>query len=537
MSADVRIDLNKGVFSAGDISLSLRPVLDAAAVQVGGDDGPCIRALSFGERFSLVSLSAGSSDPADAIAVTVLQAATVRQGSRKFTAEESAAVEALALSLAGAETAAPGFISTLMKVAHATGWTMEQVDAAPAGRIDQMVLQLNPAQAEADDGWTRLVFNSDQNDETSAGSIRERLARNLLQRLDSNSGSQLQTAAPDDDSAGVFKQAVFGSAVQSATQAPESESPESRVSSESPRPEVPQQAANNFADQRPAGVERKVAEFKSGDQPRTAGAVERDIASRAPEAPRQPTDDRIRRLTDPVPTATARSVAPRGTRTPDAPQAVRARVLEVDAGATRSAHNAASPSGPGLEPTFNAPRKQRSDSAGGLKTAEAVKQNAARILHAGNTTPRSDRRPRQTLNEQRTGAQLSAAELVGLLNASKPAPLHIGPEPVARAQSDRPQLREVDTTGRSTAEDELREQPAAAFGPSVNTFPRSWNREPSPSPDNLSLVQRRDEATSPEPVRTLPTQAHAAERQAQTLRAADDLARLLNEEADLRGID
>lgn len=549
MSADVRIDLKRGVFSAADVSLDIRPVLDAAAVQVGGEDGPHIRALSFGERFSLVSLSAGSSDPADTIAVTVLQAATLKQGSRSFTAEETAAVEALALSLAGADTAEPGFINTLMKVAHATGWSMEQVDAAPAGRIDQMALQLEPARAEADGGWTRLVFNPDANNENATAlTIRERLARNLLRRLDSNGGPHMQTASPDADDHELFNPQVFGRAASQNPHADKSTSiglggkdkiaPEQEGTQSGSKAQALADSAQADAG---TGVHRHPL---TGGLP-TSGGNDGETSGSSPTGPavpaQEPTGKKTQRLTDPVPTAAGPTAAPRGTRMPSAPPAVRARVLGMDAFQPKAERGRAG--GTAFlagRPADGAAIKDKDAATGGLKTSDAVIHGAARILHAGDLPSVSARQPAQV---PQADAPLSAADLIRLLNTDPPATATARSRHANVTHAAWPPVFEVDDGSSSVPAHALRGQGAAVPRPATNRLTHSRGEEitDAPSFDDLRLLERNSDrngvAPQPEPMRALPTQAHAAERQVRALQLGDELARLLNEEADLRGID
>ena len=551
MSADVRIDLKRGVFSAADISLDIRPVLDAAAVQVGGEDGPHIRALSFGERFSLVSLSAGSSDPADTIAVSVLQAATIKQGSRSFTAEETAAVEALALSMAGAETAEPGFINTLMKVAHATGWSMEQVDAAPAGRIDQMALQLESARAEADSGWTRLVFNPDANDENlTARTIRERLARNLLRRLDSNGGPQMQTAAPDADDYELFNPPVFGRAASQNPRADTSTSPglggkDNKAAVQAGTDNASKARALADSAQADAGTGAHGHPL-TGDVP-TSGRSDGDAAGPSPTGPAAPTpepestDKQTQRLTDPVPTAAGRTAAPRGTRMPSAPPAVRARVLGMDAYQPKAERGRAGGAAFVADrPAAGAALKHKDAATGGLKTSDAVIHGAARILHAGDLPSVSARQPAQV---PQSDAPLSAADLIRLLNTELPAPATARGKHAEVTQAAWPPMFEAADGSSNAPARALHGQGAAAPRSTTNrlTYSRGEEITDLPSFDDLRLLERNSDrngiAPQPEPTRALPTQAHAAERQVHALQLGDELARLLNEEADLRGID
>ena len=165
------------------------PVAVAGAhgeVRLGGDDGPVLRPLTFGERWRAVSRARASAAPSIALARLVHETATVRAGTFDLLGQQ-----VVALALAHDQAATLSYADTAILLSRAGGAGLAAIDDVEAAEVDRLALRLG----DAADEWTRIAFGAPR-----AGSleqIRESLAQLLLRR---------------DDSAALRAQSVTGSA-------------------------------------------------------------------------------------------------------------------------------------------------------------------------------------------------------------------------------------------------------------------------------------------------------------------------------------
>lgn len=148
----VAADPAEGVVRVGAARLAMAAAEPAGAWRFGGPAGPVLRALRFGERTEVVAAASALARPRDAIASAVLAAATVSAGSGERTL-----MEVLALWLAGAEWEAPRFTDTALLVGRAAGWPLQDLLAAPATEVDRLAVHLTEEQ-RGGGAWKSIVF-------------------------------------------------------------------------------------------------------------------------------------------------------------------------------------------------------------------------------------------------------------------------------------------------------------------------------------------------------------------------------------------
>lgn len=167
-------DALRGEALIGNLQIRIADAGPNGELRVGGESGPILRPISFGQRQQIAARAVPALQPVDAVAAGVLQAATVETGSA-----EPALLEIIALALAGADQPGTSFAETAQQLTRATGWQLMEILDAPAAEVDRLAHSLAPS---ADDGWTRIQFGStDPSDEALA--IRKEYAENLLQRV------------------------------------------------------------------------------------------------------------------------------------------------------------------------------------------------------------------------------------------------------------------------------------------------------------------------------------------------------------------
>lgn len=174
----------------GDVTFTGDVALDGRVTIAGRT----VRPLTLGERDHLVARASGP-DRTQEVARFVGDAAT--DGNPDPAGEVRAAVEAVALELAGASMAGP-LTRTLLLVARAMGGPSEAVMAMNARDADQLAATLGAALANrtrrqenpTDDGWTTLAYHPTRahtdspGDRATAAGTRDRLAARLVARAD-----------------------------------------------------------------------------------------------------------------------------------------------------------------------------------------------------------------------------------------------------------------------------------------------------------------------------------------------------------------
>lgn len=188
-------------------------------LRVGGDAGPVLRPLAFGERTRIVARMATSPQAAEGLGAALIEAALVEAGEA-----DGLLVEILAMTLAGADAQGPLFSAAALTLAQALGWDMRRLNALEAAEVDRLALHLGgPPPAEADDGWSRIVFVAAP--PSSPETIRRQLALQLLARA----APDLATIDAQTDAAPALPSSTAGAVPASgtATQLPPAEQPPS----------------------------------------------------------------------------------------------------------------------------------------------------------------------------------------------------------------------------------------------------------------------------------------------------------------------
>lgn len=177
--------------AVGDVAFTGDVALDGRVTIAG----TTVRPLTLGEREQLMARATGRDRPQE-IARHVGDAAT--DGNVDPAGEVRAAVEAVALELAGASMAGP-LARTLLLVARAMGGPSAAVMAMNARDADQLAATLGVALANrtrrqenpTDDGWTTIAYDPTRahtdapgGQAITAAGARDRLAARLVARAD-----------------------------------------------------------------------------------------------------------------------------------------------------------------------------------------------------------------------------------------------------------------------------------------------------------------------------------------------------------------
>jgi hypothetical protein len=172
----VTLDLGAGTATVAGVTVPVASCPDGA-VLVGDVQ---VRPLTFGERTRAALACATSSDPAAALVATIHAIATTPPSDprRPAGSAEVAVAQVVALVLAGADEdgEALDFAETVLLVARATGWSPSQLDAMSAVEVDALARSLMPPEQ---DGWTRLRLAPESVEQVRAGLSAGLLARAL----------------------------------------------------------------------------------------------------------------------------------------------------------------------------------------------------------------------------------------------------------------------------------------------------------------------------------------------------------------------
>ncbi len=181
--ASVVADPAAGMARLGALRVEMSSAGATGEVRFYGAGGTVLRPLRFSERTELVTAASAQVSPRDAVAASVLAAATVERGGGARDV-----LEILALWLAGAAWDAPPFLDTALVVGRAAGWSLQDLLGAHATEVDRLAVHL----AEQERGaWNAIVFLPPPAEELS--DIRARFADQLLRR---SAASRASESAP-----------------------------------------------------------------------------------------------------------------------------------------------------------------------------------------------------------------------------------------------------------------------------------------------------------------------------------------------------
>ncbi|HVF14079.1 MAG TPA: hypothetical protein VM942_05725 [Acidimicrobiales bacterium] len=180
----VSLRLATGEAVLGTVTVAVALVGERGELRVGGESGPVVRPLRFGERWHAVRHALTAPDPVFELTGAVRTLASGRAAATAFDdgGDDAGAVDVLALHLAGAGSGAPGFATVAAVLARTLGWGPDTLAASDATEADYLAGLV--ADAAPDDGWQRLVFDPAGGDDParSLARLRSDLAADLLRR-------------------------------------------------------------------------------------------------------------------------------------------------------------------------------------------------------------------------------------------------------------------------------------------------------------------------------------------------------------------
>ncbi|MGB5156373.1 hypothetical protein [Desulfobacterium sp. N47] len=185
----LRIDTNRGEAIIGPVRVEVCAIGNKGDLRIGGEDGPVLRQITFGERTAAHINSRHAAKYADFLGATVAHMATVSPG-----VAERDIVEIIALHLAGAGKDAVPFAETAHVVSRAYGWSAEIIDSYPAKHIDSLCMQISGSSTP----WRTILLAPSK--EESLLSLKYQLAVSIFKR--GNISSDLNTMIQDQDIAG-----------------------------------------------------------------------------------------------------------------------------------------------------------------------------------------------------------------------------------------------------------------------------------------------------------------------------------------------
>jgi hypothetical protein len=180
-------DPANGVVVVAGERLAMGPTDAAGAIRFGGPAGTTLHPLTFSQRTQVVAAAAAQHRATDAVAAAVLAAATTEPGGGDRTL-----LEVLALWLAGADCDAPNFAETTVLVARGSGWSPRDLLYAPAAEVDRLAVYLDEQQRGSE--WKELIFAPPPAD--SPAVVRARFANQLLRRSVTGMAVQLSSPMP-----------------------------------------------------------------------------------------------------------------------------------------------------------------------------------------------------------------------------------------------------------------------------------------------------------------------------------------------------
>lgn len=241
MTSDVVIDVDGGELRIGGLVLPIAEAHPDGAVRLCPPSGPVFRPITFGERLRRVERASASADPVESLCAAITACAMVSAGEAELSPVEREASQTLALVLAGADIEAPPFTDAMLLLGGGAGWRYDEIEKAEAARVDRLARRLEPQREQDDDGWSRVIFSAPA--PQASGIIRRDLARRLLERFTEVQEQEVFGSAhagmPEGTAAGPVKSGPAGwephhnAAGMSEPEAPHDEE-SSRIASDDP---------------------------------------------------------------------------------------------------------------------------------------------------------------------------------------------------------------------------------------------------------------------------------------------------------------
>lgn len=516
-SSGPRIHIDPGLGRAvlGGVEVAVAAVGGRGEVRVGGEDGPLLRPLLFGERSRVAAAALGSAVPESSLAAAVLEQATVEAGPG-----DRAVLEAIALALAGAAVEAPGFRECVALLAGDADLPPEELDGLEAAAVDRLASEL--AGGSEPDGWRRLVLAPPQVEDV------EELVRELAAVL-------LRRAVSGDTRWAVDRPMTPANQRWAARAAEPRPASTRQTAPWGPPPaDDPRAAAGDGPSDGPpgGGAEELAGAGIPGAAPRRPGALAGGLqppAAKAVTAPDTPLRIRPAAAAGPGPAPEAPGMPVRdpaapspgaATSTPAAPPA--ARLSLVDQDPTPLAPAATAIAAP--RTASGAPRGWSTAARHPARRSASVVTDRARAatLAPAGTAAGSPPAPNAERASLRPGIRVAAAAPA----AGVEVPTATG-SAAARSMSSataaRPASPVTPRAGVQRPAADRRREPAAAALPAIQPPPVGSPAPLTAGPDPLTAAGGRA---------ALPVGLHADPAE-----LADRLALLLADEADLRGID
>ena len=174
----VSFDFVSGQVMVGRTALPLRVVEASGYLHINYPNGPILRPLSVLERWRILYYvmsqnNASLHNSKTSLAAAVLQHATVTPGAGNTTL-----YQAIALYMAGAAIHAPPIHQSIQLIATNMGWSPESIWSCEAALSDELAAAFQPPNAS---GWKQLFFTNDSQEEAAA--YVDMLATRLLHRV------------------------------------------------------------------------------------------------------------------------------------------------------------------------------------------------------------------------------------------------------------------------------------------------------------------------------------------------------------------
>jgi hypothetical protein len=178
----VEFDELRGEVRAGAASATYAPIGRGGELRIGGEAGPRLRPVTFGERSAAAADALGAPRPRASLCGALRLRATVEVGAGARVASEL--FDCVVLALAGADDErAPSFADTALSVLRATGGELTSLLDAPAREVDRLSIALVGDDIDDDALWPEPAPEA-----LAPAVARDRLADALLMRAAAPAG-------------------------------------------------------------------------------------------------------------------------------------------------------------------------------------------------------------------------------------------------------------------------------------------------------------------------------------------------------------